>query len=151
MVCRSTYFVQAAPVHMDRQASTAQACRWMSYRSQLVIRRLTQLASRSSDVFFQVLDGGRSGNRQNHFGTLQQPRQSNLQRRCFKIASNFLDGLMRFLRLTEGGPGKEGNAVLLAIVDDEIGFAVGKAVAILYGDDWHNPASALYVLAGHIR
>jgi hypothetical protein len=76
-----------------------------------------------------VLDGGRTGNRQNHFGTLQQPGQSNLQGRCLKITGNFLDGLMRFLRLTERRPGKEGNAVLLTIIDDEIGRLVcGPAV-----------------------
>src|SRR5258705_1025386 len=58
---------------------------------------------------------------------------------------------MRLLRLAERRPRKESDAVLLAIVDDEVGFAVGKAVAVLHRDDRHNPASALNVFASHVR
>src|ERR1700733_1024121 len=58
---------------------------------------------------------------------------------------------MRLLRLAEGSPRKEGDAVLLAVVNNEVRLAVGKAVSVLHRNDRHNPASALNVLAGHVR
>src|SRR5260370_42534751 len=58
---------------------------------------------------------------------------------------------MRFLRLTEGSPRKESDIVLLAIIDDEVRFPIGEAVAVLHGDNRHDPACPLHVLASHIR
>src|SRR6202041_2515954 len=55
------------------------------------------------------------------------------------------------LRLTEGSPRKEGDIVLLTIIDNEVRFPISEAVTVLHGDDRHDPASPLYVFASHIR
>src|SRR5579859_3666709 len=97
-----------------------------------------------------MLDGRRSGDGQDHFRTLEQPCQGDLQRSCIETGCNSLDSVMRLFRLTEWSPRKESDVVLLAVIDDEIGFAVGEAIAVLHGDDGHDPAGSLDVFASHI-
>src|SRR5580698_8631959 len=58
---------------------------------------------------------------------------------------------MCLLRLTERGPWKESDIVLLAIIDNEVRFSISEAVTVLHRDDRHDPASPLYVFASHIR
>ena len=53
--------------------------------------------------------------------------------------------------LPEWRPGDEGDAVLLAVVEQEIPFAIGKAIAILNRDDGDDFAGALQMFKGHIR
>ena len=64
--------------------------------------------------------------------------------------SDLLYGVMRLLCLAKWSPRKKRNAVLLAVVDDEVGFAVGKAVPVLHRNDRHNPAGSLNVLKGYV-
>src|SRR5271156_885579 len=102
-------------------------------------------------VLFQVFHRRGSGNWQNHLGPLEQPRQSDLQGAYLKILSDLLYDVVRLLRLSEGSPGEKSNAMLLAVVNNEVGLAVGKAVAILDRNDRNNPEGALNVLTGHVR
>src|SRR5277367_3037250 len=96
---------------------TTQACRRMAYSGQPVVRSLREFKAGSSDILLQVLDRRRSRDRQDHFGTLKQPGQGDLQRSCIKIVCDFLNGIMCLLRLTERSPRKESDIVLLAIID----------------------------------
>jgi len=70
-----------------------------------------------------------------------------LQRCCIKFSGDFLYRIIYFSSLTKRGPRQEGDAILGAIIDDEVGLAVGKTVPVLDRDDGHDLASALDVLA----
>src|SRR5882757_9054025 len=123
----------------------------MAYSGQLVVCSLREFKTRSSDILLQVLDRGRSGNRQDHFGTFEEPRQCDLQRSCIKFVRKFLDRVMCLLLLTERSPRKEHYVVLLAVIDDEVRFPISEAVAVLHGDNRYDPAGPLHVFARHIR
>ena len=136
-------------------ASTTQTCGRMAYRGQLVISGLREFKTRSGDILLQMLDRRCSRNRQDNFGTFKQPCQCDLQRSCIQLVRKLLEGVMCLLRLTEGSSGKESNKesniVLLAVIDDEVGFPVGEAVAVLHRDNWHDLTCPLHVFASHIR
>src|ERR1700737_3986913 len=123
----------------------------MAYSGQLVVSGLRKFKTRSSDILLQVLDRRRSRDRQDYFGTLEQPGQSHLQRSGIKNIRNFFYGVMVLLRLAERSPRKECDIVLLAIIDDEVRFPIGEAVTVLHGDNGHDPACPLHVFASYIR
>ena len=52
--------------------------------------------------------------------------------------------------LSERGPGDEGNAVLRAVIEEEVPLAIGEAIPILHGHDGDDLACALEVLKGHV-
>src|SRR5580692_7192517 len=54
------------------------------------------------------------------------------------LASNFA--------CSEWKPGNKSNSVTLTIIHNVVPFTVGKAVAILHGDDWGNSARSLDML-----
>ncbi len=104
----------------------------------------------SSAILFEVLSRRRSRDRHNHLGTFEQPRQCDLQRSRVKLLRHFLDGIVCFSSLTERSPGEESDTVLLAVINDEVGFTISETVTVLYRNNRHDSAGALNVLAGHI-
>src|SRR5271165_5126805 len=107
-------------------ASSAEARGRKAYGSQPVVCGLGNFKACRIEVLLQVLDRRGSGNRQNYLGPLKQPRQSDLQGACLEILSDLLQGVMRLLCLAERSPRKKRDATLLAVVDNEVGLAVGK-------------------------
>src|ERR1700751_5376428 len=89
-------------------------------------------------------------NRQNYFRQFEKPRQCNLERSRLQRLCSLVERIVSSPCLAQWSPWQKRNAVLFAVINDEIGFAIGEAVAILHGDDRNNFASALNVFTGHI-
>src|ERR1700749_5123574 len=58
---------------------------------------------------------------------------------------------MCLLRLTKGSPRKESNIVQLAVIDDEVRFPVGEAIAVLHRDNRDDLKCPLHMFASYIR
>lgn len=125
----------------------AQACRRMDHCRKIVVRCLRQLQPCRGNILFQMHNRGCSRDRQNHRGPLEKPGQSDLQRCCIEFSGDFFYRISRFSSLTKWSPRQEGDVILRAIIDDEVGLAVGKTVSVLHRDNGHDPASTLDVLA----
>ena len=62
----------------------------------------------------------------------EEPGEGDLEGRGLEFFSEFLDEVVRGgADLTQRRPGDEGDSVFLAVIEEEVPFAVGEAVAIL--------------------
>jgi len=71
------------------------------------------------------------------------------------VASSFFSDAFedfgRVLAASERRPRNEGDVILCIVVDNVIPFAIGKAIAVLHGNNGYNLARAFYVLSRNIR
>src|SRR5579872_3114065 len=91
-----------------------------------------------------------SRDRQRDGRAAEQPGQRNLQRRGVDLFRDAVEEFVRLAHLAERSPGNEGDAVLLAMVEEVVPLAVSEAVAVLYGDDGDDFAGALDVFEGDV-
>ena len=109
-----------------------------------------EFESCGGDVLFNVGDGRRSGDGKGRFGASEEPGEGDLQGSGIEVVSDTVEDFVGLPILAERSPGNEGDRVLLAEVEKEVPFAVGKAVAVLHGDDGDDFEGALEVFEGDV-
>ena len=67
-----------------------------------------------------------------------------------EFARDAVEQIVSLAVLPERSPGDESNAVLLAMLEKVVPFAIGEAVAVLDGDDGNDFAGALEVFEGDV-
>jgi hypothetical protein len=103
-----------------------------------------------SDVFFDVGDRGCAGDGEHDAGAREEPCEGYLHGCGVELAGDAIEEFMSLPILSERSPGYEGDTVLLAVVEEVVPLAVGKAVAVLDRDDGDDFAGALEVFEGDV-
>src|SRR5580693_2853378 len=93
-----------------------------------------------------MFDGGCTWDRQHDGRSPQKPGQRYLRGARTVCPRDSAQHLAGNFACTEWKPGDKSNSVTLTIVHNVVPFTVGKAVAILHGDDRDNSARSLDVL-----
>src|SRR5437764_3202954 len=109
-----------------------------------------QADRRRGDVFLEMLYRRGSGNWQHPRRTLQQPCARDLNRFGMMDLRDAGQKIMSNCSGSKRKPWNEGDAVLLAIIDDVFPFAVEDAVAVLNSNDWGNFLRPLNVFTSYV-
>ena len=84
-------------------------------------------------------------------GSPQEPGQRYLRGACAVCLSNLVQHVASNFACPQGEPRNKGNPIALTIIHHVVPFAVGKAIAVLHGDDRENFARSLDVLLRNVR
>ena len=99
-----------------------------------------------------MLDAAGAGDRQHHGAAREQPGERDLAG-CRGVRGCYVGERSARLGQLAGGqrePGDEADAVLLAVVDDFLGLAVGEVVEVLHGGHLEDLPGCFDVLDGDL-
>src|SRR5260221_2115049 len=137
-------------VHPDKQLATAQNRSARCYElwdfEKPSVLFISQAQGSSRDVLLEMSDRGSPRDGQHHGRSPQEPSQRYLRGARTVRLGNLVKHLACNFPGPEWEPGNKGNSIALAIIHGVIPLAVREAVAVLHGDDGHNPARSLDML-----
>src|SRR6266446_10230499 len=97
-----------------------------------------------------MLDRGSPWDGQHDGGSLQEPGQRYLCRARVMCLRDPVQHVAGNFACSQWEPRNKSNSIALTIIHHIVPFAVRKAIAVLYGNDWDNSACALDVLLGDV-
>src|SRR5882762_5606180 len=97
-----------------------------------------------------MFDRGSPWDGDHNRGSSQEPGQSYLRGAGTVCLCDSTEHLAGHFARSQWEPWNKSNFIALAIIHHVVPLAVGKAIAVLHGDDRDNPACSLDVLLCHV-
>src|SRR5216684_83453 len=112
---------------------------------------LRQKQGSGRDILLEMLDRGSPWDGQHDGGSPQEPRQRYLCRTRTVRLRNLAQHFASIFTCSQREPRNKRNSIALTIIDHVVPFAVGKAIAVLHGDNRDDFACSLDVFLRNVR
>jgi hypothetical protein len=131
-------------------ATSAEDGGWGFEAGEFFEEMIREFEGGGGDVLLDVGGGRCAGDGEHDSGAGEKPGERDLHGRGLDFGGDAIEEIVGLSILAEGSPGDEGDAVFLAVIEEVVPFAVGKAVAVLDGDDGDDFTGALEVLESDV-